>query len=899
MMKLYNNQLQNNFTESTCSGSGSLLSSNHGPVKPLNSSYLKNQNSLGSAASGGVKNQSTLPQRSSSSSLKQDNNKNQTLKKNSSQVSLTNNNQSHQAQNNLGIENYFNAKSQMQQSYDLVKEIPSMRSFACSVNEDSSKEIEKHMRGKLKIDQAMNRDRIFMPQDSKGLVMLYGGGKEERRRQNSKDSFERSLEGEDTWNENRDNSNHFKRRSFSMQTNKLNQSKNQRQVSKDKSKQLSTSIFGGMGQDRQKVYEISSYKRDAALLLANRMHKKLRGYFAILTDFAAFQEFNINEAFEDFKNKQDQKSRQSLEMRKESQKLTQSQGVYSHNQSKSRQWAKMTHGDNFLKDINDNIFLSQDKMSSTYQGGVTSNVKIKIQNNSKDHTPVNIFQTYLKQNNNVVSPIPMEAQQHDFYDLDTVDDLFDFKNQISSRQGRDNIPQVEIIGNIKNSFKNKVENLKSDFNNLLNHKNQKESLMSQDGNQLIMSQRNYQENKENDFNLSNNNKDLQNSQCLTSRKPTTFRKDQIQITQRGGNGSILKPSILNQRKNLKILQQSREDNTNSRMLTDNQRQSAQRIAGFLIHSDLKKSFQQIKDATNMNQMQELSKIHEKLWGLIQYKELKHKFMMFFNWKQHTQNQEMQESLHISHISGPQNNQNTKLFNKDSALFNTQLFDEDQQRQISSRTSNHNNGNKQQQKMLIAQKILGAIMIKRSYMIKTALKTWKQQSEQKQIIDEEASYKQDLLRQVISQMIQCKMIKGFRTWKDAAIIIKEQEKYNKVKGSQQIMNRMKTYIFKSLFKSFLKWKTMKSDTNEQKGKQIPDQLKLKLSSLIKKKHITGLRQSFNALSSKQTTLHQSQHPQQDLDYKTEMTSFQKKVSQTQMNINRQGSKGSISANLRYL
>lgn len=57
-----------------------------------------------------------------------------------------------------------------------------MRSFACTVNEDSSKEIEKHVRGKLKIDKALNKDRILMPQDSKGLVMLYGGGKEERRR---------------------------------------------------------------------------------------------------------------------------------------------------------------------------------------------------------------------------------------------------------------------------------------------------------------------------------------------------------------------------------------------------------------------------------------------------------------------------------------------------------------------------------------------------------------------------------------------------------------------------------------------------------------------------------------------------------------------------------------------
>lgn len=51
---------------------------------------------------------------------------------------------------------------------------------------------------------------------------------------------------------------------------------------------LSTSIFGGLGMEKQKVYEISSYKRDAANLLANRIIKKFRGYFVILQDFAAF-----------------------------------------------------------------------------------------------------------------------------------------------------------------------------------------------------------------------------------------------------------------------------------------------------------------------------------------------------------------------------------------------------------------------------------------------------------------------------------------------------------------------------------------------------------------------------------------------------------------------------------
>lgn len=77
-----------------------------------------------------------------------------------------------------------------------------MRSFACTLNEESGKEIEKQVRGRLKIEQALNKDRILMPQDTKGLVLLYGQGPVscagsvlgKERRQHSKDSLERSLE---------------------------------------------------------------------------------------------------------------------------------------------------------------------------------------------------------------------------------------------------------------------------------------------------------------------------------------------------------------------------------------------------------------------------------------------------------------------------------------------------------------------------------------------------------------------------------------------------------------------------------------------------------------------------------------------------------------------------------
>lgn len=55
--------------------------------------------------------------------------------------------------------------------------------------------------------------------------------------------------------------------------------------------------------------------------------------------------------------------------------------------------------------FNENLFMSQDKMTSgTFNNG--THLKIKIGNN-KDHTPVNIFNTYLK-TNTVASPIPLD-----------------------------------------------------------------------------------------------------------------------------------------------------------------------------------------------------------------------------------------------------------------------------------------------------------------------------------------------------------------------------------------------------------------------------------------------------------------------------------------------------------
>jgi hypothetical protein len=71
-------------------------------------------------------------------------------------------------------------------SIDLVKDMPSLKSFACSLNYDGDsglKEIEKQIKGKWKMEQALNNKQILMPHDSRGLVLIYGGGsKEDQRR---------------------------------------------------------------------------------------------------------------------------------------------------------------------------------------------------------------------------------------------------------------------------------------------------------------------------------------------------------------------------------------------------------------------------------------------------------------------------------------------------------------------------------------------------------------------------------------------------------------------------------------------------------------------------------------------------------------------------------------------
>lgn len=161
--------------------------------------------------------------------------------------------------------------------------------------------------------------------------------------------------------------------------------------------------------------------------------------------------------------------------------------------------------DNFLRDLqgsHEALFLSGDKLSTQqylgYDMPCSTQMKLKIQN-TKDHTPLNIFQTYLK-SSTLVSPIMNEAQQTDFCEHDTVDDFFDFPRQAPSQ------PKDASKQGVKSTFKDKVKNIKSDFKQLITKKQQAEEREGevQEERQMLMSQRVVgRDDKENNFKLSN------------------------------------------------------------------------------------------------------------------------------------------------------------------------------------------------------------------------------------------------------------------------------------------------------------------------------------------------------------------------------------------------------------
>lgn len=189
--------------------------------------------------------------------------------------------------------------------------------------------------------------------------------------------------------------------------------------------------------------------------------------------------FNISEAFQNFKLKQDSKAED----------LTKS--------------ATLANG----RKQAFNLFLSNDK---PFNGASTMRTRVK----DSGTTPVNIFQTYLKQST-LASPIQMDRMLggDNFCDIDTVDDFFDFQKK----------PESSQTG--KETFRDKLQSFKSDFNNM-----------------LVKAHPEPSENKEN---TSNNAK-------------TSLKKDQIVLSARGAEAAkhSLKVSMLKQRKHLQKIVQS-------------------------------------------------------------------------------------------------------------------------------------------------------------------------------------------------------------------------------------------------------------------------------------------------------------------------------------------------------
>lgn len=71
---------------------------------------------------------------------------------------MTLNKNQNSSNSTIGIENYFNAKSNFIPQCDLIRDMPSLRSFACTLNDNGFKEMEKQYKGKWKLEQAYNKN---------------------------------------------------------------------------------------------------------------------------------------------------------------------------------------------------------------------------------------------------------------------------------------------------------------------------------------------------------------------------------------------------------------------------------------------------------------------------------------------------------------------------------------------------------------------------------------------------------------------------------------------------------------------------------------------------------------------------------------------------------------------
>ena len=78
----------------------------------------------------------------------------------------------------------------------------------------------------------------------------------------------------------------------------------------------------------------------------------------------------------------------------------------------------------------------------------------------------------------------MDYPPHDFYDVETEDDFLDFNNhQRNQNQNQQKQDKEFVMNQMKKTFKDKVNNIKSDFSQLLSNK----GVEAHERNNLVMS----------------------------------------------------------------------------------------------------------------------------------------------------------------------------------------------------------------------------------------------------------------------------------------------------------------------------------------------------------------------------------------------------------------------------
>jgi hypothetical protein len=101
----------------------------------------------------------------------------------------------------------------------------------------------------------------------------------------------------------------------------------------------------------------------------------------------------------------------------------------------------------------ENMFSATSDMLSTLN---SNQLKMSI-HNSEESTPLNIFSSYHYggQKNSIQSPIPIDKNPNDFYEV-VDDDLFDNQKNRKSEESSLKESKSVALNNLKTSFKDKI-----------------------------------------------------------------------------------------------------------------------------------------------------------------------------------------------------------------------------------------------------------------------------------------------------------------------------------------------------------------------------------------------------------------------------------------------------------